>query len=227
VTDRIEGMDEENEGPAPFEPAESAEAAPAVPVAPELEERDAWSAIEGLDGAPTLMRAGDWPADLTCLERPGLYAWWVDEIGAVDLTRGLGLELMAGRVYAGQAGATKWPSGKSGADTLGKRIGQIHLGGKVRMSTFRWSLAAILFDQLDLDVQSPMLITPASEQALTAWMREHLSVAVHAHDDRDTLEGLARQLLVLLDPPLNLRHTEPTSLRARLTELRRRISREA
>ena len=24
-------------------------------------------------------RACDWPADLTCLDRPGLYAWWVDE----------------------------------------------------------------------------------------------------------------------------------------------------
>jgi hypothetical protein len=56
---------------------------------------------------------------------------------------------------------------------------------------------------------------------------KHLSVAVRPHDDRDSLEGLEQQLLELFDPPLNLRHMAPTPLRQRLTELRRRISRDA
>jgi len=209
----------------PVPPGDGAgDAAPST--APEWQERDAWTALADLDESPALVLVREWPAGLTFLDRPGLYAWWVDEAGAADLSAGLGLTVAPGRIYAGQAGATKWPSGKAGTNTLGKRIGQMHLGGKVRMSAFRWTLAAVLFDQLDVQVQAAMLITASSEQALTAWMREHLSIAVHAHDDRDTLGGLEHALLEALDPPLNLGHLPPTPLRARLTELRRRISRE-
>ena len=53
------------------------------------------------------------------LDRPGLFAFWVDDAGAADLSRGLDLPLEAGRIYAGQAGATKWPSGRAVDDTLG------------------------------------------------------------------------------------------------------------
>jgi len=204
-----------------------AEAGDATPSgAPEWQERDAWTTLDDLDVSPALVPVREWPAGVTCLDRPGLYAWWASEAGAADLSRGLGLTVAPGRVYAGQAGATKWPSGKAGTNTLGKRIGRMHLGGKVRMSTFRWTLAAPLFDQLGVPVQASLLITPPSEQALTEWMCAHLSVAVHPHDDRDTLGGLEHEVLQRLDPPLNLRHMRPTPLRARLTELRRRISRE-
>jgi len=74
-------------------------------------------------------------------------------------------------------------------------------------------------------VQASMLITPASEQALSEWMREHLCVAVHPYDDRDTLAELEHAVLERLDPPLNLRHMQATPVRRRLSELRRRISR--
>lgn len=194
--------------------------------APEWEERDAWAAIAALDESPALVRACDWPGNLSCLERPGLYAWWVDEAGARDLAGGLDVDIPSGRIYVGQSGATFWPSGKLSDNTLGKRIGQMHLDGRVRGSTFRWTLAAALFDRLDVQVRAPMVITSASERALSEWMRAHLSIAVQPHDDRDSLEGLERQMLGLLDPPLNLRHMEPNPLRARLTHLRRRISRD-
>ena len=199
----------------------------ASPNAPQWLERDAWTALDDLDVSPTLVPACDWPVGVTCLDRPGLYAWWVDEAGAADLSRGLGLTVDPGRIYAGLAGATWWPSGKTTDHTLGRRIGQMHLGGKVRMSTFRWTLASLLFDQLEMRAQASMLITPASEQALTEWMCEQLSVAVHPHDDRDTLAGLEHAVLERLDPPFNLRHMQPTPVRRRLSELRRRISREA
>jgi hypothetical protein len=45
-------------------------------------------------------------------DRPGLYSWWVDEVGAAALSRGLGLPFEAGLIYAGLAGATRWPSGR-------------------------------------------------------------------------------------------------------------------
>ena len=138
---------------APVQPDD----APAQP--PQWQERDAWTALDDLDVSPALVPASEWPAGLaaagvTSGDRPGLYAWWVDEAGAADLTRGLApgrdLTVAPGRIHLGQAGATKWPSGRANDDTLGRRIGEVHLGGRVRMSTFRWSLAAILFDQLEL-----------------------------------------------------------------------------
>ncbi len=95
------------------------------------------------------------------------------------------------------------------------------------MSTFRWTLAAILFKPLDVQVRASMVIAPSSEEALSQWMSKHLSVAIHPHDDRGSLEGLEQQLLELFDPPLNLRHMQPTPLRQRLTELRKRISHDA
>ena len=214
-------------GPAPLgdEPTQPGDRPPHPP---QWEERDAWTALDDLDVSPALVPAGEWPAGVTCLVRPGLFAFWVDDEGAADLSRGLDLPLQAGRIYAGQAGATKWPSGKSADDTLGRAIGRVHLGGKVRMSAFRWTLAAILFGQLEVQGQGAMLITPSSEQALSEWMRAHLSVAAHAHDDRDTLGGLERAVLERLDPPLNLEDRLPaTSVRQRVTVLRKRISREA
>ncbi len=56
-------------------------------VAPRWQERDAWTALAALDESPALVPVRDWPAGLTCLDRPGLYAWWVDEAGAADLSR--------------------------------------------------------------------------------------------------------------------------------------------
>lgn len=73
--------------------------------------------------------ASDWPGDLKAAEQPGLYSWWVDESGAKMLSDGLGCTVAAGRIYAGQTGATKWPSGKAGTMTLAKRIGRNHLNG--------------------------------------------------------------------------------------------------
>lgn len=195
---------------------------------PAWQERDAWTALDDLDAAPELMGAADWPAGVTCLDRPGLFAFWVDEAGAAELSRGLDLPFAAGRIYAGQAGATKWPSGRISDDTLGDRIGRVHLEGKVRRSALRMTLAAILFDRLELVVQAAMLLQASSEQALSEWMRGHLSVAVHPHDDRDTLGGLEQAVVQRLDPPLNLEdHVPETPVRLRVAVLRRSISREA
>jgi hypothetical protein len=191
---------------------------------PPWQESDLRTALEALDGRPVVIPVCDWPAGVDCLGDAGLYSWWVDEPGAADLSKGLGLELAPGRIYAGQAGATFWPSGKPGRHDLGGRIGGMHLNGRVRSSTFRLTLASILFQELGVQVQAAGVITPASEAALSAWMKRHLSVAVCACSDRDSLEGLEREVLARLDPPLNLMHMQATPVRTRLSELRRRIS---
>jgi hypothetical protein len=194
---------------------------------PHWEERDAWTALDDLDTSPALVPASEWPAGAGDVDRPGLFAFWLDEAGAADLARGLDLPFEAGRIWVGQAGATRWPSGRASSDTLGERIARTHLSGRVRSSTVRLTLASILFVQLDLVVQASALLQASAEQDLSDWMSAHLSVALHPHDDRDSLAGLEQAVVQRLDPPLNLDDYLPaTSVRQSVTALRRRISRE-
>ena len=207
--------------PPPTPPEEP----PAGP--PRWEERDAWTALDDLDSSPALVPASEWPAGAQGVDRPGLFAFWVDEAGAADLARGLDLPFEAGRILIGQAGATRWPSGRVNSDTLGDRIARTHLNGRVRSSTVRLTIAGILFAQLALVVQASALLQASAEQDLSDWMSAHLSVAVHPHDDRDTLAGLEQAVVQRLDPPLNIDdHLPATSVRQGVIALRRRISRE-
>ena len=183
------------------------------------------AALLALDGDPTIVRACDWPGPLRRLDQPGLYSWWVDAEGAADLREGLGVEIRVGRIYAGQTGATKWPSGKTGSATLGGRIGRNHLRGRIRGSTFRLTLAAALLRRLELDVVGPLTMTPGSESRLSTWIVEHLAVAVFPFADPDPLGWLEHRVLAALDPPLNLDGRTRTPAREQVKALRRRLSR--
>jgi len=212
---------------------QAAEAAAVAAGAPLCTAADVDAALEALAGAAQAVPAGEWPLQLAGvaldapgLDAPGLHSWWVDKGGAAQLSRGLGLTLPPGRIYVGQAGGTKWPAGRPVATTLAQQIAGTHLGGRVRSSDLRFSLAAALLGELTLQVQGPMLVAPASEAALGAWMKQHLAVAVHPVADPGILESLERRLLIRLDPPLALLHMPPSPVRGRLTELRRLISRD-
>jgi hypothetical protein len=204
----------------------AAEAAAVAAGAPPCTAADVDAALKALADVAQAVPAGEWPPPLTGLDGPGLHSWWVDEEGAAQLSRGLGHIVPPRRIYLGQAGATKWPAGKAAVTTLARQIAETHLGGRVRSSDLRFSLAAALLGELALQVQAPMLVTPASEAALGEWMKQHLAVAVHAVADPGALEILERRLLLQLDPPLNLLHLPPSPARVRLAELRRVISRD-
>jgi hypothetical protein len=183
-------------------------------------------ALRSLDEAPRRWPASEWPPPgLGGLHLAGLYSWWVDAAGASDLTQGLELPVEPGRIYAGQTGATKWPSGTVGRATLASRIGSQHIRGRVRGSTFRRTLAAALLGELELAAVGPHILAPESERALTDWIRDHLEVAVHPFADRGRLGDLERSVLARLDPPLNLDGMKPTALRLRLRELRAALAR--
>lgn len=144
---------------------------------------------------------------------PGLYSWWVDTEGALELTGGLGYRVSTGMIYAGLAGATHWPSGKRSSNTLWLRIATMHLGSKHEFSTFRRTIGAILASaesQNDID-----------EMALTNWMDLHLRVHVVPYEDADSLGQVEQAVLAELDPPLNLKDMRDSALRRRLKDLRR------
>ena len=151
---------------------------------------------------------------------PGLYAWWVDQGGAQELTDGSGVAIAEGVLYAGQGGATQFPSGHKRKTGLRNRIVHMHLGNNVNFSTFRLSLAAVLGHLLELEVVAARSLHPASESTLSDWMSKHLSVAVHPVCDRDTLGRIEQAVLKRLDPPFNLSQMSRTKLRSRLSSLR-------
>jgi hypothetical protein len=181
-------------------------------------------ALRDLDTEPVLVPAAEWPGALAHLDQPGLYARWVDNAGAAALSRGLGITINPGRIYAGLTGATKWPSGVTGKNTLRQRIGGNHIRGRIRGSTFRLTLAAILREELAFKKTGAKTRDPSSESELTAWIRRHLTVAVHSYPSADTLADLERRVLLVLDPPLNIDKTTATPARQRLTALRQRLS---
>lgn len=147
------------------------------------------------------------------LQVPGLYSWWADAAGAADLSRGLGMLVAAGLIYAGQAGATRWPSGKRSGSTLWSRITTMHLAGAAEFSTFRRTLAAIL---------SPVLaMSGEDDPQLSEWMSAHLRVIAVPVPDADQLGRIETAVLDRLDPPLNLQGRPPSPVRERLTGLRR------
>ena len=150
---------------------------------------------------------------------PGLYSWWVDEQGAADLSCGLGHPVPAGLIYAGQAGATRWPSGKRSRNTLWGRITGMHLGGSAEFSTFRRTLAAVLRLVLRLNTED--------DPQLSAWMSIHLRVNAVPVPDADHLGETEATVLGILDPPLNLRGRPPSAIRARLAGLRRATAADA
>jgi hypothetical protein len=182
------------------------------------------AAMRALDGNPVRVSARNWPNGLDDLDRPGLYSWWVDEQGATDLSTGLGHLVKAGRIYAGQTGATKWPSGRAGNATLASRVGTNHLHGSIRGSTFRLTLASCLAQPLALLRVAPRRLDPPSERRLSEWMRDHLAIAVLSLVERDPLGDLEHSVLLKLDPPLNLDGMPTTPLRAELSQLRARLA---
>jgi hypothetical protein len=165
--------------------------------------------------------ASAWPGDLA-IDGAGLYTWWTDKRGATDLTDGLGLPLSEGLIYAGQTGGTT-VGGVTRAATLRSRIGGNHLRGRVRGSTFRFTLAAALLRPLGLEAEGPRRLAAESEAKLSRWMREHLSVCTVLVADRILVIQLENTLLARLDPPLNLEGMQATTLRGQITRLRRQL----
>lgn len=163
------------------------------------------------------------PRDAKAAANPGLYSWWGDEEARRVLAAGLDVDALPPLLYVGQAGATKWPSGKPSNATLRSRIGQQHIRGNARSSTFRLTISAILLAELDLQPAPGGLLTPKSNRVVSGWIATHLQVAIVPFADRDRLGVVEATVVARLDPPLNLDHCTSSAIRTRLSELRRAL----
>lgn len=180
--------------------------------------------IEVLNRPEGAVEPRHFPRDREVAASPGMYAWWGDNEARVLLGEEIGAEL-PGLLYAGQAGATKWPSGKRSSATLASRVGGQHIRGNARSSTFRLTISSLLLGRFGLVAVPGGKLDKTSNVKVSEWIADHLRVAVAAHDDRDTLGEVESEVVARLDPPLNLGHCLPSQARARLTELRRALPR--
>lgn len=171
--------------------------------------------LKNLGRAAVRVPAATWPANVANIDRPGIYAVWVNQEGAEDLSKGIDLSLESGRIYVGQTGS----QGKSPA-FLRERILGRHLKGSVRTSTLRHTLAAIL-QRSPGRSRSDEGILPPGESELSKWMRSHLEIAVSPIENPKILATLEQQVIEMLDPPLNLRGMRRTPLRDRISGLRK------
>lgn len=164
------------------------------------------------------------PSDSEAAAHPGLYSWWGNESARAVIEEQLGVAIPP-LVYAGQAGATRWPSGTKSEATLGSRIRGNHINGNASSSTFRLTLSALLLRPLGLTVAKPGRLIPEDRKVVSAWIKDHLQVVIVPHDDRDSLEQVEDVVLDVLDPPLNLRGRPVTASRSLLKHLRGQIRR--
>ena len=183
--------------------------------------------VEGLTAALSDERRAEapsgFPSDHNVASYPGLYSWWGDELARSVIGARLGIPVPP-LIYAGQAGATRWPSGMQSKATLASRIRGNHINGNASSSTFRLTLSAALLDPLGLDVLQPGRLTPEANRAVSDWIKGHLRVAVVAFGDRDSLGQIEAAVLDMLDPPLNLEGRPATTARLLLTGFRGRIT---
>lgn len=178
---------------------------------------------QATDAAAALTAAGvSYEEYLTGVDAvPGIFAVAADDAAIAQL----GLDAVAfedNLLYVGAA-----PTSLLGRDVRG----HFH-SGRTESSTLRRSLAALLFDELDLALvpRSPgsrtvkFALTPDAEDRLTAWMKEHLTVSTVAVDAGD-VHAVAGEVVDELEPPLNLKGVaHPWEA---LIEKRRRLTAEA
>lgn len=150
---------------------------------------------------------------------PGLYAMLLDHPEALEPAleqAGLKLEpVRLGRRAVLYIGASE--------DSLRRRI-KCHLSDDTCRSTFRMSLGAVLAEQLGLEArpiprQSYFGFEPASEQTLSRWIGDHVSVAIRPAIGARAKES---QLIRAEQPPLNIAARQGSAGAEEIMMLRRR-----
>jgi hypothetical protein len=153
---------------------------------------------------------------------PGFYGWWSQRgaIAAVPhVPHPLDAELSL--LYVGIS-----PARETSRQTIRARVTGNHLTGNVGSSTFRFILAALLVEALDIHpyLRGTKVALSAPENArLSAWQREHLLLTSCASERPWEVES---EVIARLTPPLNstgnAAHPFHPAVRAARAEFRRR-----
>lgn len=149
----------------------------------------------------------------------GIYAWWSTSPDALPSLPPAAVDgVEAWLLYIGIA-----PSRPGSRQTLRGRVCGNHLRGNVSGSTFRLSLAALLWEQEGWPPSrrgSRALLSPQGNQALSTWQADHLRVSWAKCAAPWEAE---RAIIKQLGPPLNLAQNRSHPFSWTLSEARQRF----
>ena len=140
-------------------------------------------------------------------ELPGIYAWWFRTAPFGVPLEGCNRSDDFTLLYVGIAPRAPSRAGGVSRSTLRSRIGRNHLGNRIAASTLRRSLAALLADQLHLEIgineAGKKVMRRADEAALTVWLAENAALSFMV----DEKPWLIEDQLIVSGPalPLNIK----------------------
>lgn len=154
---------------------------------------------------------------------PGFYAWW-SRRGALPAVPRVSHPANdeVSLLYVGIS-----PVRESSRQTLRTRVLGNHLNGNVGSSTFRFILAALLIDALQLEpfVRGSKIVLDASDNArLSAWQRDALLLTWSARERPWEIEG---DVIRQLGPPLNFAGNAAHAFYPRVRDARAQFRRRA
>lgn len=129
----------------------------------------------------------------------GFYAWWANAAIPRVPVKPHPENPSLGLLYVGIA-----PRGASSSQTVRRRVVDNHLNGNTGSSTFRFTLAAILLEELDLHPEKRKLkfvLPKPDNRRLSDWQRTHLSLTWCESDEPWMLEN---EVILAMQPSLNL-----------------------
>jgi hypothetical protein len=163
-------------------------------------ELDAAGVVGALELEPVSLRAALEPGDAGGLPpKPGFYAWWAEENTIAGVPHhphaarpGLGL------LYVGISPTRLASSGNIRSRVIGQ-----HVRGNTSSSTFRFVLASLLLEELDLRPRATIkkVVLDSDDNArLRQWQFDHLELTWCERPRPWEIEG---ELIALMQPPLN------------------------
>ena len=139
------------------------------------------------------------PADGGVPATRGFYAWWLSDRRALPSVP-LPTQPPPWLLYVGIA-----PSRPTSGATVRSRVLRQHVGGNLAASTFRRSLAALLWREHGwspyVTTRGKLRFDREDDQALRAWQLANLRLTWAAADEPWLFE---RQVIAALQPPLNV-----------------------
>jgi hypothetical protein len=186
----------------------------------DFEHPDAAKLADWFGDAANAEPCATFPLDPCGALDPGIYAFHGDAVANEVI--GLVVGCHVSPLFVDHAGGRSPRTGRASGATLESAVGRTHLGGTTQSSSFRRSLAAVVWDELDLRCERPKRLDTESNRRLTAWMVEHLGVVTMPFLDRSSLTVLAADIGHRLAPHFNLTGYPNCAARQRIRELRSR-----
>ena len=183
--------------------------------------------VRALQGRPASLDQSQLPREQGGLPRePGLYAWWATpgSIGGLPPNPHPDPELGLILFYVGIS-----PNGPGSTATIRSRVIGNHLSGNIGSSTFRFTLAALLLEELGLHpvrTATKVVLPMKDNHQLSRWQGEHLRLTWCVTPHPWLLED---EVIAVMEPPLNLaanaRHPYYSTVKQARAMLRRAANR--